>query len=288
VLPRSCLWPVNSELSAARSCSAARIRLCTRPTTHNTCVTAHLVDPTNLTITLPNLTATTRYRKGVTTHLELSKTNFLSIIANMTPFSDHNQSPRNMYQCQMAKQTMGFPLHSYAHRSDNKLYCLRTPQTPMVRPRAYDDYNFDECVAFMSLFTYTLLLRWLGWDLCARISSLVRCAPQRVTVVTAAHTLPLSISLVNNGRFYCLHDLLLSSIFFHLPITQSVSFLLLTLSLNHLSITCQSQVPPGDQRCRCRHLVHGVRHGRRHDPEQGIKGAWIRARTRGEHQACGS
>lgn len=98
----------------------------------------------------------------MTTHLELSKTNFLSIIANMTPFSDHNQSPRNMYQCQMAKQTMGFPLHSYAHRSDNKLYCLRTPQTPMVRPRAYDDYNFDECVAFTSFCTYTLMLRWLG------------------------------------------------------------------------------------------------------------------------------
>mmetsp|Transcript_28191 Transcript_28191/g.73897 ORF Transcript_28191/g.73897 Transcript_28191/m.73897 type:complete len:1149 (-) Transcript_28191:67-3513(-) len=86
----------------------------------------------------------TGYTAGVSTHLEQSKTDFLSVIANMTPFSDHNQSPRNMYQCQMAKQTMGYPLHSYTHRADNKLYCLRTPQTPMVRPRAYDRYNFDE------------------------------------------------------------------------------------------------------------------------------------------------
>lgn len=96
---------------------------------------------------------------GVTTHRELNKTNFLSVIANMTPFSDHNQSPRNMYQCQMAKQTMGFPLHSYQNRADNKLYCLRTPQTPMVRPKAYDQYNFDEYPlgtnAIVAVISYT-------------------------------------------------------------------------------------------------------------------------------------
>ena len=34
----------------------------------------------------------------------------LSIVASLTPFSDYNQSPRNMYQCQMGKQTMGTPL----------------------------------------------------------------------------------------------------------------------------------------------------------------------------------
>ena len=83
------------------------------------------------------------YISGTTTHMEEKTTNFLSVIANMTPFSDHNASARTIYQCQMAKQTMGFPLHSYTHRSDNKLYCLRTPQTPMIRTAAYDDYNFD-------------------------------------------------------------------------------------------------------------------------------------------------
>ena len=94
-----------------------------------------------------------------TTHMELKTTNFLSVIANMTPFSDHNQSPRNMYQCQMGKQTMGFPLHSYKHRSDNKLYCLKTPQSPMVRPRAYDEANFDQYPlgtnAIVAVISYT-------------------------------------------------------------------------------------------------------------------------------------
>jgi DNA-directed RNA polymerase I subunit RPA2 len=37
----------------------------------------------------------------VSSHVEHSPTNFLSILANMTPFSDFNQSPRNIYQCQV-------------------------------------------------------------------------------------------------------------------------------------------------------------------------------------------
>ncbi len=34
----------------------------------------------------------------------------LSVVASLTPYSDFNQSPRNMYQCQMGKQTMGTPV----------------------------------------------------------------------------------------------------------------------------------------------------------------------------------
>lgn len=41
------------------------------------------------------------------THAEAGPGAFLSAVASMTPWSDFNQSPRNMYQCQMAKQTMG-------------------------------------------------------------------------------------------------------------------------------------------------------------------------------------
>ena len=38
------------------------------------------------------------YREGETTHQELTPTNMLSVVASMTPFSDFNQSPRNMYR----------------------------------------------------------------------------------------------------------------------------------------------------------------------------------------------
>lgn len=37
----------------------------------------------------------------IPTHEEINATAFLSVVANLTPWSDHNQSPRNMYQCQV-------------------------------------------------------------------------------------------------------------------------------------------------------------------------------------------
>ena len=78
-----------------------------------------------------------------TTHIEFDPTNILSILANMTPFSDFNQSPRNMYQCQMGKQTMGTPGTALAFRTDNKVYQLQTGQTPIVRSPLHNAYGFD-------------------------------------------------------------------------------------------------------------------------------------------------
>jgi DNA-directed RNA polymerase I subunit RPA2 len=83
-------------------------------------------------------------REGITTHQELDPTNMLSLIANLTPFSDQNQSPRNMYQCQMGKQTMGTPCHSLSYRPDNKLYKLQTPQAPIVQTATHSEYKMDE------------------------------------------------------------------------------------------------------------------------------------------------
>ncbi|ESW05690.1 hypothetical protein PHAVU_011G201300 [Phaseolus vulgaris] len=78
------------------------------------------------------------------THEEIHPTEMLSVVANLTPWSDHNQSPRNMYQCQMAKQTMAFSSQTIQHRADQKLYHLQTPQTPIVRTSTYTKYNIDE------------------------------------------------------------------------------------------------------------------------------------------------
>ncbi|KAF9930755.1 DNA-directed RNA polymerase I subunit rpa2 [Modicella reniformis] len=82
-------------------------------------------------------------RPGESTHQELSPTSMLSIIANLTPFSDFNQSPRNMYQCQMGKQAMGTPSTAINYRTDNKMYRLQTGQTPIVRPALHDTYGID-------------------------------------------------------------------------------------------------------------------------------------------------
>lgn len=80
---------------------------------------------------------------GVSTHIEFDPTDMLSIVASLTPFSDFNQSPRNMYQCQMGKQAMGTPSQNLANRTDNKMYRLQTGQTPVVRPKAHDEYGLD-------------------------------------------------------------------------------------------------------------------------------------------------
>eukprot|EP00798_Chlamydomonas_sp_ICE-L_P010691 gene10691-12383_t len=79
------------------------------------------------------------------THEELHAGAMLSVVASMTPYSDYNQSPRNMYQCQMAKQTMGTPLQALQHRTDTKLYRIQNPQTPIARTRKYNEYHMDEC-----------------------------------------------------------------------------------------------------------------------------------------------
>jgi DNA-directed RNA polymerase I subunit RPA2 len=79
-----------------------------------------------------------------TTHVELDPNNLFSLIASCTPFSDYNQSPRNMYQCQMGKQTMGSPAHSLPHRTDNKLYRIQNPQAPLVQTARHGEFKMDD------------------------------------------------------------------------------------------------------------------------------------------------
>lgn len=78
-----------------------------------------------------------------TTHQELSPLTMLSTVATLVPFPDHNQSPRNMYECQMLKQTMGFPARSISYRTDSKNYRILTPQRPLVRTCTHGVGSFD-------------------------------------------------------------------------------------------------------------------------------------------------
>lgn len=100
---------------------------------------------------------------GLTTHMEFEPTNMLSILANMTPFSDFNQSPRNMYQCQMSKQAMGTPGTSLQHRTDNKAYLLQTGQTPIVRPSLYNHYGLDNFPNGMN--AVVAVISYTGYDM---------------------------------------------------------------------------------------------------------------------------
>ncbi|KAI8613271.1 hypothetical protein BC830DRAFT_1170381 [Chytriomyces sp. MP71] len=100
---------------------------------------------------------------GVTTHIELHPTSILSVVANLTPFSDFNQSPRNMYQCQMGKQSMGTPAHNFPHRTDNKLYRLQTGQSPIVRPHLHNEYGMDDYPNGMN--AVVAVIAYTGYDM---------------------------------------------------------------------------------------------------------------------------
>ena len=60
----------------------------------------------------------------------------------------------------MGKQTMGSPCQAYVHRSDNKLYRIQTPQSPLVVPHIYDDYAIDNFPlgtnAIVAVISYTV------------------------------------------------------------------------------------------------------------------------------------
>ncbi|KAK4170277.1 putative DNA-directed RNA polymerase I subunit RPA2 [Cladorrhinum sp. PSN259] len=100
---------------------------------------------------------------GDSTHVEFDPTNILSILANMTPFSDFNQSPRNMYQCQMGKQTMGTPGSAIRYRTDNKMYRIQTGQTPIVRAPAHNTYGFDNFPNGMN--AVVAVISYTGYDM---------------------------------------------------------------------------------------------------------------------------
>ncbi|KAL8756118.1 MAG: hypothetical protein Q9184_004598 [Pyrenodesmia sp. 2 TL-2023] len=100
---------------------------------------------------------------GESTHIEYDPTNILSIVANQTPFSDFNQSPRNMYQCQMGKQAMGTPGTALRYRTDNKSYLLQTGQTPIVRPPLYNEYGLDNFPNGMN--AVVAVISYTGYDM---------------------------------------------------------------------------------------------------------------------------
>ena len=92
--------------------------------------------------------------------MELSKTAFLSNIASLIPLPDYNQSPRNMYQCQMGKQSMGTACHNWNEQAETKLYRLQTPATPLFRPVHYDNIGLDDFAmgvnAIVGVLSYTV------------------------------------------------------------------------------------------------------------------------------------
>ena len=77
------------------------------------------------------------------THTELHPSTILGNLASNIPFPDHNQSPRNAYQCAMGKQAMGIYALNYRERFDAMSHVLCYPQVPFVSPFASKFYGLQ-------------------------------------------------------------------------------------------------------------------------------------------------
>ncbi|MEM1531725.1 MAG: DNA-directed RNA polymerase subunit B [Nitrososphaerota archaeon] len=72
------------------------------------------------------------------THMEISPYLMFGIVASIIPYAEHNQSPRNVYECAMGKQALGFFASNYEIRTDSRMHLLVYPQKPLVTTKSIE------------------------------------------------------------------------------------------------------------------------------------------------------
>jgi len=78
------------------------------------------------------------------THCEIHPSTIFGILASCIPFPEHNQSPRNTYQCAQAKQAIGVYVTNYENRMDKTSYVLTYPARPLVDTRIMDMIHIND------------------------------------------------------------------------------------------------------------------------------------------------
>jgi DNA-directed RNA polymerase II subunit RPB2 len=93
------------------------------------------------------------------THCEIHPSTMFGLVASCIPFPDHNQSPRNTYQCAQAKQAMGVYATNYNERLDKTAYVLTYASRPLVDTRIMNLLKLNEnpagCNINVAIMTHT-------------------------------------------------------------------------------------------------------------------------------------
>jgi len=93
------------------------------------------------------------------THCEIHPSTIFGVLASCIPFPEHNQSPRNTYQCAQAKQAMGVYVTNFDTRMDKTAYVLSNPARPLVDTRIMDMIHINKIPsgfnAVVAIMTHT-------------------------------------------------------------------------------------------------------------------------------------
>jgi len=93
------------------------------------------------------------------THCEIHPSTLFGIVSSCIPFPEHNQSPRNTYQCAQAKQAMGVYATNYNERMDKTAYVLNYPTRPLVDTRVMNLIQLNKipsgCNINVAIMTHT-------------------------------------------------------------------------------------------------------------------------------------